>query len=134
MGPGQVQGVLDGRPAQPAAAGGERQAEVDHFPDVAVGDVREQEDHRGRGLAFDLAEPPAVGDESPRRAVALDDVIERTDSLELGHVQAGGIGRLQEGAELGLVGRLERPPPEPGGAAAPAATGAGMGILVSRSR
>src|SRR5262245_16152946 len=50
---GQFQGMPDGGQPEAAAACGGGQAEVDHLPDIAVGDVREQEHHGGLGLALD---------------------------------------------------------------------------------
>ena len=57
---------------------------------------------------------PAVRDEPARGAMALDDVVERTNSFKLGHVQAGSVGCLQQGAKLGFASRVEGAPDEAG--------------------
>ena len=88
MGMGQVQRMSDGGAAKPTATGGRSQAKVDHFPDVPIGDVGEQKHHGCIGLARYLAKPPAMGDEPPGGAMPRDDVVQRPDSLQLGHIQA----------------------------------------------
>ena len=133
----QVEGLLDGGAAQSAAASGLGETKIDDFPDVAIGNFGQQQDHGGGGLARYLAQTPALGHEPPGGAVALDHVVERAHPFELGHVQAGRVSCLQDRAELGLVGGVERSPLKLGqgiGGSFQRVSGRRQGILVSRSR
>ena len=107
---GQLEGVRQDGAAEAAAAGGGGQAEVGDLPRVAVGDLGQEHHRRGRRLGAKVAHLPALGDEPAARAVAGQDVVERTNPLQLGHVETAGIGRLQDRAEVAL-GRGPEPLP-----------------------
>ena len=99
---GELQRMRQHRGADPPAARRRRQPEIRDLPGVAVGDLGQEQDGRRVALVGDPAEPPSTRDESARGAVAREDVVERPDPFELGHVEAVLVRRLQGGAELGL--------------------------------
>ena len=127
---GQLQGVRQRGAAQAAAARGRGQAQVGHLPGVAVEGLGQEQDRRRVGLAPDPAEPPALGDEPAGGAVAGQDVVERADALQLGHVEAVDVRRLQGRAELGLGRMAPKLVQSSGGT--PGATARGRVVLRSR--
>ena len=70
VGPGQLDGMgKDGTSQAPAARGG-GQAQVRDFPGVALGGFRKQEHGARVGLAPNVPDPPTLGHEPARRAMA----------------------------------------------------------------
>ena len=67
---GEVDGVGQDRTPQAATPGGWGEPQVGNLPGVAVGSLGEKQNGRGIGLAPDVTDPPAVGDEPAPRAVA----------------------------------------------------------------
>jgi hypothetical protein len=72
---GKLQGMCKSSAAETAAAGSWGQTKVNDFPDVAAGNIREEQYDSGLGLAWYLPELPAGRNEPPGGSMALDDVV-----------------------------------------------------------
>ena len=102
---GQFQGMGNCGAAQAAAAGWRESVQGRRFPRHPARESRQAAGSRRHPAGLAPAQLPAIRYEPARGTMARQYIIQRADSLQLGHVQTRIVGRLEKSAELGLIER-----------------------------